>query len=115
MSSITALSPFAMNLNGTFEIAITIARNFYGKYDHAVLYSEKAHPIIEKHKNFILEGEKIFNQMEKIASSNTEILSNFQMNYLYRNNTPEEAKRLFNIAADGHRKYHKGCTYDFKF
>lgn len=95
--------------------AFTIVQNFYKTVDKSLYNTEKEHAVLENCKKHLYEGEKIFNQMQKIASSNTEIMSNFQMNYLYRNNTPEEAKRQFNIAADEHRKFHKGCTYDFKF
>lgn len=95
---------YAHTLNGKF---------YNGKGD--MLYTEQIHSIIDKHKTHILEGEKIFKEMEKIASSDTEIMKHFQMTYLRANDTPTEAKRRFNLAVDSHKKYHSGCNYNFKF
>lgn len=95
--------------------AHTMNGSFYNKIDYAILDSNQGHSIMDKHKNFILEGEKIFIEMEKLANSNLEIMKHFQMTYLWANNTPKEAKRRFGLAVNSHKRRHKGCSYNFKF
>lgn len=95
--------------------AFKISGKFYNTIDRTIMYTDKQHSVMDNHKNYILEGEKIFKQMENLASKDKEIMNQFQMTYLFSNNTPTEAKRLFNLNLDIHKRKHSGCTYDFKF
>lgn len=92
-----------------------ITTKYYTPETKAVWNTEKEHLILDNFKNGVLDGEKIFIEMEKLANSNPEIMKHFQTTYLWDNNTPKEAKRRFGLALKEHKKYHKGCTYNFKF
>lgn len=98
-----------------YAAAPLVVGKFYTAETKVFYKTEKNHAIMDKHKEHILEGEKIFVQMEKLAKDNPEIMKHFQVNYLAWNQTPKAGKERFNRILKEHKKYHQGCTYNFQF
>lgn len=95
--------------------AYDISDKFYKDIDRSIMYTDKQHLIMDKHRDYILEGEKIFVKIEALASKDTELMKNFHRKFIFGKNTPQDAKDWFNLNLEQHKELHKGCTYDFKF
>ncbi len=95
--------------------AYKISGRFYNGIDKKIYNTEEEHPIMDKRKEYILEGEKIFVKIEALASKDTELMKDFHRKFIIGKNTPQNAKNLFNLRLEQHKELHKGCTYDFKF